>query len=129
MLRAAIMWFTAVTLPLPLAAQTAPPKPAAAPGDATLAQFQAAARRKIERRDTDGDGKISLPEWGGGNSGDSPKRNQAFARIDKNGDGQLDGGDIDTELANRFTRLDKDRSGTLTREERRARKKDSAGMQ
>jgi hypothetical protein len=118
-------------LPIPLAAvaqsdtQTAPVAGAGggrAKAAMTLQEFQARQERKLLAADTDGDSRISRTEFLAGATsgrGDPAKR---FAKLDRNGDGQVDKAEIDTMLERRFQRLDTTGDGVVNPQERAAAK-------
>jgi uncharacterized protein (DUF2141 family) len=54
-------------------------------------QLGKAVARMIQEKDRDGDGKLSVQEFGGSKD--------AFARLDLNGDGKLDGNELKQMLA------------------------------
>lgn len=94
------------------------------PGSMALADFQSAGRTRIMQADTDGDGRVSKAEWIARrqSAATAPKGDPArmFHRIDTDGDGALDHGEVDGLLARRFTRMDADHDGELTAAERQA---------
>lgn len=103
----------------PVPQSTSVPRPAAkgsvAPTEQAFVKRHAA---KLLARDTDGDGKISRPEFlAAGGKGNAAKR---FTKIDRNADGLLDTTEIDGMLKQRFGRLDADGDGKLTAAERSA---------
>jgi hypothetical protein len=122
-----------LTLPaLAAAAQTTAPAPSASPAlkaGLSLSEFQARRERAILAADTDGDGKISLPEWrayqaerrtrGGSAQSALAKTDPAksFARLDVNHDGFIDRSELDALFARRFARLDHNKDGVLTPDE------------
>lgn len=108
---------------------TSPRKPSAASGGVTLQQYMQRHERKLMADDTDGDGKISRAEFiaaANAGKGDQAKR---FAKVDRNGDGMLDKGEIDARLTRRFTRLDTNGDSVLSPDERASahHKKGAAG--
>jgi hypothetical protein len=97
---------------------------AAAPQGVDLAQFQAAERLRLLQADANGDGRLAKAEWtarrqaaGTEARGDPGKM---FDRIDANRDGALDSSELDALLVRRFARMDADKNGLLTADERRA---------
>ena len=122
---------TTTQLPAPTPPTTAPTQPAAAPtppaaapaaparSEITLAKFQKRREKAILTADTDGDGKISLPEWTAFQAKRTAKGDpgKSFARIDSNHDGFIDRAELDAFFAKRFARLDKNADGVLTADE------------
>lgn len=91
--------------------------------DMSLAEFQAAVAGRLMRADADGNGSISSTEWSAAPRPRAIGRADPaalFARLDGDGDGALERGEIEALLARRFARLDADGDGTLTEAERRA---------
>lgn len=84
----------------------------------TKADFQSAARTRLLRVDSDKDGRISKAEWTEGRKAGRRDPGRMFDRLDANGDGFLDGAEIDALTARRFARIDKNGDGVLTAEER-----------
>lgn len=85
-----------------------------------------AATRLVERTDADKDGKVSLEEWKSRpksmkaeaeGRGDPAKR---FAAVDKNSDGFVEAADLTSMLEQRFDRMDTNKDGVLTTEERKS---------
>jgi hypothetical protein len=109
----------AVTPPAATPPAAAPAAPKAKP-DLTLAKFQKRREKAIMAADTDGDGKISQPEWGAFQAKHNGKGDPAksFARIDSNHDGFIDRAELDAFFAKRFAKLDKNGDGVLTADER-----------
>ncbi|OBQ67788.1 EF-hand domain-containing protein [Mesorhizobium erdmanii] len=107
----------------PAAAPAAATPPTAAPqgvkSDITLAKFQKRREKAIMAADTDGDGKISLPEWEAFQAKRNAKGDPAksFARMDSNHDGFIDRAELDAFFAKRFARLDKNGDGVLSADE------------
>jgi EF hand len=86
----------------------------------TLQTFVTRHEKPLLAADADGDGRISKAEFlatAKTSRGDPTRR---FAKLDANGDGILDRGEIDARLARRFKRLDADGDGLLSRAERAA---------
>ncbi|HEX7858240.1 MAG TPA: signal transduction protein [Sphingobium sp.] len=142
-LKIAVLLLAAGIATVPALAQQAP-LPGTSPGAAqaaapntaqgeTLAQFQAAARQRMLKADTNGDGKVSAAEWaaaaqargGAGNGGGFADR--MFARMDSNGDGFVDAAEIDAMSAQRFARLDTNGDGIVSADERAAARGRMAG--
>lgn len=95
----------------------------AEPYGMTLADFQAAGRARLMQADRDHDGRISRAEWAAPPwAAASPKRHpgKVFDRLDTDRDGALDRAELDTLLARRFARMEANRDGVLTAEERGA---------
>lgn len=98
-----------------------------ADGDGKMDRTEFAAmamKRLLKNADKDGDGMISLEEWKARPAmakakGDVDRR---FARLDRNGDGKLDSGELDAIFGKRFARIDADKDGFVTKEERKARR-------
>lgn len=112
------MSFRICTAALLLAASAAPAF--AAPGDMTIDQFRASRRATIMRADADHDGRISAAEWSAARKG---RGAAMFSRLDANGDGYLDGGELDALLDRRFRRLDANGDGVLSAQEAAAGRK------
>lgn len=83
-----------------------------------------ATQRIVKKADKDGDGMISLDEWKARPAAANAKGNpdKRFARLDENGDGKLDSGELGPMFVRGFARIDKDKDGFLTKEERKARR-------
>lgn len=100
-------------------------------GRLSLAEFQAVQGQRMMRLDSDGDGRISAAEWSamprGAKAKPAADPARAFGRLDRNNDGALDRGEVDSTLARRFARLDADKDGQLTAAERQASKKARGG--
>lgn len=100
-------------------------------GSLSLAEFQALQGQRLMRLDGDGDGRISLAEWlaqpRGPNANPAADPAKAFTRMDRNKDGNVDRGEIDAVLGQRFARLDADRNGQLASNERSDPRRDRAG--
>jgi Ca2+-binding EF-hand superfamily protein len=114
---------------IPLALLIASPAVAAMKGDTdgdgklSPAEFQAMTRKQILRADTNGDGKVSLDEWKARPASAKMKDpEKMFKRLDINGDGFIDGNEIDALAKKRFERLDTNGDGFLTQDELDARK-------
>lgn len=96
---------------------------AAAPrisGDMTRDQFISRQSERMLAADTDGDGKVSRAEFAAQAQGGKRDPGQFFDRIDSNHDGYLDKDEIHTALERRFQRLDANKDGVVTMEERAA---------
>jgi len=133
MIKAPSMWVAAATLLVPasiasaaqstiggVAARPVSGRPATA--GLSLSTFQARHERKLLAADSDGDGRVSKAEFlASARSGKGDPARQ-FTRLDRNGDGNLDGTEIDRQLARRFQRIDADGDGMLSLQERAASK-------
>jgi Ca2+-binding EF-hand superfamily protein len=88
----------------------------------TLAQFQDAQWKHLQRADTDGDGRISAAEFAAmaAARGHADRADKAFSRLDADGDGFLSRAEADKLAARRFSRLDADHDGQVTATERQA---------
>lgn len=89
----------------------------------TLQRFEQREESRLMAADGDGDGRISRAEYIGQARSGKTDPAARFAKIDRNGDGMLDGGEIDAMLTRRFTRLDTNGDGVLTAQERMAARK------
>ena len=86
----------------------------------TLKQFQQRQQERLMAGDTDGDSRLSRTEFSAtakGGKGDPAKR---FAKLDRNGDGNLDPSEIEAMLMRQFKRLDADGNGVASPSERAA---------
>ena len=95
-------------------------------GFLTQAELGERGGRLLERRDANQDGRLSLAELQAprqrAERGPRPGRGQGgmFARLDADGNGVLTRAEFDAQLRVRFERLDSNRDGFITRDERRA---------
>jgi hypothetical protein len=83
-------------------------------------QFEARRMGRLMAMDTDGDRRISRAEFLAGQQSGKGDPAQRFQRLDANGDGFVDRGEIDAMLKRRFDRMDADHNGTVTAVERAA---------
>lgn len=86
----------------------------------TFQQFEARRMGRLMAMDSDGDGRISRAEFLAGQQSGKGDPAQRFQRLDANGDGFVDHGEIDAMLRRRFDRMDADHDGTVTPAERAA---------
>ena len=88
---------------------------------AALADFQAKGRTKLLEADRNGDGRLSRAEWNARQGSASRSSNPAtvFKRLDTDRDGKLDQRELDELLARRFSQMDANADGQLTRDERK----------
>jgi hypothetical protein len=86
----------------------------------TLQAYTARQEKKLLAADANGDGKISQAEFLASAKPGERDPARRFAKLDANGDGMLDRGEIDTMPARRFKRLDTDGDGLLSPAERAA---------
>jgi hypothetical protein len=83
-----------------------------------LPTYQERARKALLKLDTDKDGKLSQAEWNA-----DPRRStnpRGFARMDANGDGQIEAAEMNSSYAARFARLDTNKDAILSREEQQS---------
>jgi len=99
--------------------ETATPPPRAG-GDMTHDQFISRQSERMLAADTDGDGKVSRAEFAAQTRGGQRDPGRLFDRIDTNHDGYLDKSEIRAALEQRFQRLDANKDGVITLEERAA---------
>ncbi len=108
------------------AASAAPKWDANADGKMSRDEFVTMAyTRTVERADTDKDGKVSLAEWNARPAAikataDGRDASKGFSRLDVNSDGFVEAADFSVRFGKRFDRLDADKDGVLTGEERQA---------
>ena len=105
-----------------VAAPAVPPVATPAASGRTLAQFQAAQRKRMMRLDTNGDGKLASTEWDAFAKARAAEGKRApgrrFGRMDANADGFVDAAEIDAFSARRFARIDVDSDGRMVPSER-----------
>jgi Ca2+-binding EF-hand superfamily protein len=77
-------------------------------------EFEAAALARWASDDLDQDGKVTRAEL---ETKSAAQRQQRFSERDRNGDAELDRGELQHMSESLFTRLDSDHSGTLTQSE------------
>ena len=101
--------------------EVAAPTPHAG-GGMTHDQFISRQSQRMMAADTDGDGKISRAEFAAQAQARGGTHDPAriFDRLDINHDGYLDKGEIHAALEQRFQRLDANKDGVITAEERAA---------
>lgn len=86
----------------------------------SLQQFSQRSLAKIMAADGDGDGRVSRAEFTAVRSGKKGDPAAHFAKLDTNGDGYLDKGELETASARKFRHLDQDGNGIVTPQERAA---------
>ena len=111
-----------------VAASAAPRGDTDGDGKLSLPEYQTQMRTRMMRADTNGDGELSLDEWLARPSAAKAKRDPSaqFKQRDTNGDVFLDAGELDLLAKRRFEAIDKNHDSAISDEEWVARRKNAA---
>ncbi len=111
----------------PAASEAGPPGGFGPISDQTLDQMLERSRASFTRMDQDGDGKVTAEEreamraqFGGGDGRGPGRAGGVMARADADGDGQVTLAEMEAQARARFERMDADKDGVVSADERRA---------